>query len=113
MPVTLEQIKSLRERTGVSTMACKKALEEANSDENKAIEILRKKGEAKAVERADKATSNGVIAVAEQAGKAALIALACETDFVAKNEDFINTSKALAQKIWKEGENADRSKELA
>ena len=63
MSVSLEQIKKLRERTGISMTTCKNALEEADGDEELAIEILRKKGESKAAERADRATANGVVAV--------------------------------------------------
>ena len=107
--VSLEQIKKLRDDTGVSTMACKKALEEANGDQEKAIEILRKKGEAKAASRSERSTAQGVVAVSEGQGKVAMITLACETDFVAKNEDFINEAKKLADKVLSEGEEADLS----
>jgi elongation factor Ts len=107
MTVTLDQIKSLRAKTGVSTMACKKALEEAGGDEEKAIELLRKKGEAKAAERADRSTSNGVVAIASEGGKTAMLALACETDFVAKNEDFVKAANDLAKKLLTEGAEAD------
>lgn len=113
MSVSLDQIKRLRERTGVSATSCKNALEEAGGDEEKAIEVLRKKGESKAAERADRMTANGVIAVAKEDGKAAIINLACETDFVAKNEDFIKKAQELAEKLLKEGENADLSQEIA
>jgi len=90
-------------------MACKKALEEANGDQEKAIEILRKKGEAKAASRSERSTAQGVVAVSEGQGKVAMITLACETDFVAKNEDFINEAKKLADKVLSEGEEADLS----
>ncbi|MFA6024634.1 MAG: translation elongation factor Ts [Candidatus Gracilibacteria bacterium] len=113
MSVSIDQIKKLRDRTGISMTACKSALEEANGDEEKAIEVLRKKGETKAAERADRATSNGVVAIVQEDNKAAMISLACETDFVAKNEDFIKKAQALAQKLLKEGENADLSNEIA
>lgn len=109
MTITLDQIKSLREKTGVSTMACKKALEEANGNEEEAITILRKKGESKAAERAGRSTSNGVVAIAKEDGKMAMVALACETDFVAKNEDFVKAAKNLAEKLLKEGEDTDTS----
>lgn len=113
MTVTLDQIKSLREKTGIPTMACKKALEETGGDEEKAIETLRKKGEAKAVERAKRSTANGTIAITEGEGKTAMLVLACETDFVAKNEDFIKTANDLAKKILAEGEDTDLSKEIS
>lgn len=113
MTITLDQIKSLREKTGISTMACKKALEEAGGDEEKAIATLRKKGEAKAAERSDRSTANGVVAVAESDGKAAMVALGCETDFVAKNEDFVKAAQDIAQKLLQDGEDADLSKEVS
>lgn len=113
MTVTLDQIKALRDLTGVSTMACKKALEEADGDEAKAIEILRKKGEAKAAERNDRTTNFGVTAIESIDGKSSIISLGCETDFVAKNEDFINSAQAMAAKLLREGENADLSAEIS
>jgi elongation factor Ts len=113
MSITLEQIKSLRERTGVSTMACKQTLEETGGDEEKAIELLRKKGEAKAAKRADRSTNNGVVAIAEGEGKSAILALACETDFVAKNEDFVKAAKGLAQKVLENGEDIELTEEVS
>lgn len=113
MSVSLEQIKKLRERTGISMTTCKNALEEADGDEELAIEILRKKGESKAAERADRATANGVVAVVLKDDKAAMISLACETDFVAKNADFIKKTEALAERMLSEGEDTDFSNEIA
>lgn len=95
--ISIEQIKSLRERTGVSMQSCKKALEEANGDENKAIDVLRKKGEAKAVERGERATGNGVIVsyIHNNNRMGAMVQLGCETDFVSRGEGF----QALAHDI--------------
>ncbi len=90
-------------------MACKKALEEANGDVDKAIELLRKKGEAKAASRADRSTSNGVVAVAEGEGKTGMAVLACETDFVAKTDAFIAAAQELAQKVLENGQDYDAS----
>ncbi len=87
--------------------ACKNALEEANGDENLAIELLRKKGEAKAAERGDRITSNGVVAIATDGSKAAMLALACETDFVAKNTDFLKKAQDLAAQLLASGEALD------
>jgi elongation factor Ts len=112
MNITLDQIKSLRERTGISTTACKKALEEANGNEDLAIEILRKKGAAKAAERSDRATAQGVVALAGTGSKVAMLALGCETDFVSKNEGFVAKTQALADRLLAEGEDADFSGEL-
>lgn len=100
MAITVDQIKELREATSVSMMACKKALEEADGDFDKAVEVLRKKGEAKAADRADRATANGVVAVKSENGKAAMVELQCETDFVAKGDDFIALAETLADKLF-------------
>jgi elongation factor Ts len=95
--VTLAEITKLRKATSAGMMDCKKALEEANGDFDKAIEIIRKKGQLVASKRSDRDASEGnVLAQTTADGKyAAVIALNCETDFVAKNADFI----ALAQSI--------------
>jgi elongation factor Ts len=78
-------VKKLRDATGAGMMDCKKALEEADGDYDKAVEVLRVKGEAKALKRGEtRQTSNGLVAAAE----GAMIELASETDFVAKNEQF-------------------------
>lgn len=97
MAVSLDQIKELREMTGVSMMGCKKALEECNSDLQKAVEYLRKKGEMKAAERSTRSTSQGAVAayIHGNARLGVLVQLGCETDFVAKTDDF----KALAYDI--------------
>ncbi len=99
MSVTIEQIKELREATGVSMMACKGALEEAKGNFEEAITILRKKGEAKAADRIGKSTSQGVVAVAIKGKKAAMVKLLCETDFVARGEDFIKLANSLAERV--------------
>ena len=97
MTVTVEQIKQLRADTGASMMACKKALEETNGDQDKAIDILRKSGEAKAAKRAERSTGQGVVASYIHSNNkiGVLVHLGCETDFVAKNADFV----ALANKF--------------
>jgi elongation factor Ts len=94
---TLEQIKSLRERTGAGIVEVKKALEEAGDDEAKAIDILRKKSKDKAIKKADRVAGEGVIAsyVHSNNRVGAIVRLLCETDFVARNDEF----KALAQDI--------------
>ena len=88
MAITMEQIKELRDATGVSIMACKKALEEAGGDFEAAVDLLRKKGQAKAADRAGRDTGEGAVYVKEDGGKMALVALKCETDFVARGDDF-------------------------
>lgn len=101
MEISLEQIKSLREKTGVSMQSCKKALEEGHGNEEKAVEILRKKGETKAVERGERATGEGGIFsyVHGNSKIGVLVQLGCETDFVARSEDFQNLGKDIAMHI--------------
>ncbi len=94
MTVTAAQVQELRKKTNVAMMACKKALEEANGDLDKAIEVLRKRGEAKAAEKGERSTGEGVIAIAGRA----IVKILCETDFVAKNESFIALSEEIATK---------------
>lgn len=86
----MEEIKLLREKTGAGMLDCKKALEEAGGDLEKAVDVLRKKGIAKAAKRNDRETSEGVIKVAVSADNktGAMLELNCETDFVARNENF-------------------------
>lgn len=100
MAVTLDQIKDLRKMTGVSMMACKKALEEAESDMDKAIDILRKSGEAKSVDRAARDTKQGVVTIKTDGFKAAMLSLLCETDFVSRGEDFIKVAEDLVGKLF-------------
>lgn len=99
MAVTIEDIKKLREATGVSMMACKKALEEANGDFDAAIDVLRKKGEAKAADRVGRSTTQGVVAVATGSGKVAMLQLECETDFVSRSDDFVKLADDLVAKV--------------
>ena len=104
MAITAQMVKELRDRTGVAMMACKKALEEANGDMDEAIAILRKRGEAKAADKADRSTSEGRIAVSGRA----MVKLLCETDFVGKNESFVALAQELADKAA-DGEDAAKS----
>src|SRR3712207_9531504 len=83
--ITAADVKRLREATGAGMMDCKKALEETSGDFDAVVDLLRTKGMAKAAKRgAERTASNGLVAASE----GALIELACETDFVAKNEQF-------------------------
>ncbi|HRI36852.1 MAG TPA: translation elongation factor Ts [bacterium] len=88
MAVTMEQIKTLRERTLVGFADCKNALTEADGDMDKAIELLRKKGIAKAAKRAENETSEGKIKMLEVGGTTYVVSVSCETDFVARNDVF-------------------------
>ncbi|MDX9970981.1 MAG: translation elongation factor Ts [Candidatus Gracilibacteria bacterium] len=100
MAVSIEDIKKLRDQSGVSMTSCKKALEEANGDMSLAIENLRKKGESKAMERAERTTSNGVVKVKVDGNKGALVALLCETDFVSRGDDFKALGDLLLEKAF-------------
>ena len=88
MAISASDVKALRDATGAGMMDCKKALSEAEGDVEKAMEILRASGLAKAGKRAGRETSEGAVVFSAQSGKGALIELGCETDFVAMNEDF-------------------------
>ena len=110
MAITAKDVAELRQRTGAGMMDCKKALEENNGDMNAAIEYLRKKGIAKAEKRADRSTSEGIVAgeVFNNGTSAALVEVACETDFVARNEDFgkiVNT--ILAHRVQSSASDID------
>lgn len=96
MAISMADITKLRKMTGAGMMDCKNALAEADGDYDKAVEIIRKKGQAVAAKRSDRETSEGCVLAKTTGKKAAIIALKCETDFVAKNEDFIKlTQEAL------------------
>ncbi|MDL2277092.1 translation elongation factor Ts [Parabacteroides sp. OttesenSCG-928-G07] len=95
MAVTMADISHLRKMSGAGMMDCKKALEEANGDYDKAMEIIRKKGQAVAAKRSDRDASEGCVLAKEDGGFAAVVALKCETDFVAKNEEFVNLTKSI------------------
>ena len=93
----LDNIKKLRELTGVGFKDCKLALDETKGDLEKSIEYLRKNGIAKASKKMNRTASDGLILVEEKDGKVAIIEINSETDFVAKNEDFINFCKELSK----------------
>ena len=93
----LVSIKKLREMTGVGFNDCKAALDETKGDLEKSIEFLRKKGIAKASKKMNRTASEGLALLKEKEGKIALIEINSETDFVAKNEDFINFCKELSE----------------
>jgi elongation factor Ts len=95
MAVTMAEISKLRTMTGAGMMDCKNALIEANNDFDKAIEIIRKKGQAVAAKRSDREASEGCVLAASKDGFAAILALKCETDFVAKNADFVALTKSI------------------
>ncbi len=97
----LELIKELRAKTGAGIVDCKKALAEANGDIEKAIEILRERGIAKAVKKAGRATNQGIVAAYIHPGAqlGVLVELDCETDFVARTDEFKNLANEIALQI--------------
>lgn len=99
--ISAQDVKTLREMTGAGMMDCKKALAEANGDLEKAVDILRAKGASKAAKRAERSANQGLIgSYIHHDGKTAVIVeLNCETDFVAKNDDFKALAKDLALHI--------------
>lgn len=102
--MSLELIKEVRQITGAGMSDIKIALDEASGDKDKAIEILRKKGQKIAAKKSDREIKEGVIALANVDNKKiALVGLGCETDFVAKNEDFQTAVLELAQKLSEMG----------
>lgn len=97
--ITAQDVNKLRTMTGAGMMDCKKALTEANGDFEKAIEILRKKGQKVSASRSDRDAKEGsvFVKVSDDKKEAVLIALNCETDFVAKNDEFQNLGKLIAE----------------
>lgn len=97
--ITAAQVNELRKKTGAGMMDCKKALVEAEGDFDKAIEVLRKKGQKIAEKRADRDSSEGAVIakVNGDATRGVIVSLNCETDFVAKNDDFVALAHALAE----------------
>ena len=95
--ITASLVNELRQRTGVGMMDCKKALVECDGDMDKAIDYLREKGQKLAAKRADRDASEGAVLAGVNADKtfAAVIMMNCETDFVAKNEDFVAFTKTV------------------
>ena len=96
--INMDIIKELRERTGVGIMECKKALQETDGDMDKAIRILKEKGAAVAAKKSERTVKEGSIGfcINDEKNKIACIELQCETDFVAKNELFINLAKSIS-----------------
>ncbi len=93
----LEKIKQLRQSTGAGFKDCNAAIEESKGDINKAVEILRVKGISKASKKMSRVAKEGVVAVSGDQNKKSVIEINCETDFVAKNEDFINFVKEVSE----------------
>jgi len=99
MAITASMVKELRERTGAGMMECKKALTEAGGDIETAIENMRKSGQAKAAKKAGRTAADGVIVMAQDSGRAVMVEVNCETDFVAKDENFKSFADAVAGRV--------------
>lgn len=102
MAITAKQVNELRKATGAGMMDCKKALVEADGDMDKAVEILRKKGQKVSAKRSDRDANEGSIFAYGDSNAAALIELNCETDFVARNEDFQGLGANLAKAVFEQ-----------
>lgn len=102
MNISATDVKNLREQTGAGMMDCKKALAEANGDFNLAVEILRKKGQKVSEKRADRDANQGtvIVKISADGSHAAALSLNCETDFVARNEEFLQTANDFATMVF-------------
>ena len=98
MQITAAMVKELRERTGAGMMDCKKALGESNGDMDAAVELMRKSGQAKADKKASRVAAEGtvVISISDDAKSGVILEVNCETDFVGKDENFLNFSNEIA-----------------
>ncbi len=105
MAISAKEVNRLRQATGAGMMDCKKALTEADGDFDKAVELLRKKGQKVSAKRADRDAKEGAVFIqsSEDGKSATLIELNCETDFVARNEDFQNMGQELVKLIQSSG----------
>jgi elongation factor Ts len=103
MAITAQSVKELRDRTGAGMMDCKKALTETGGDMDEAIKFLRTKGLAAAAKKAHRAASDGVVVVVGDQRSMVILELNCETDFVARNPEFVGFAEALARQALSSG----------
>ncbi len=103
MQITTEQVKELRDATGISIMQCKRALEEAGGDMKKALAILKKTSSDIALKKGDREIKAGSVSIKTVGKKTVLLSLGCETDFVARNEDFVNLLNKLTDMAAADG----------
>lgn len=94
--ISASMVKDLREKTGAGMMECKKALEQSGGEFDGAVQVLRESGAAKAAKREGRTASEGLVGIAGNSTSAAVVSINCETDFVARNEDFQKTVQAIA-----------------
>lgn len=109
MNISASAIQSLRARTGVSISACKEALEEAGGDEEKAIELLRKRGIAQAAKKASREQGEGLVFMKEEGSKAAMLIIRCETDFVARDAGLQTVGNELVETLFSKGMDAAKA----
>jgi len=104
MSISAQDVKELRDATGVGMMDCKKALEEADGDFDKAIDLLRKKGQKVAAKRADREAEEGLVvtSISDDSTLGAIVEVNCETDFVARNDDFASFAERVADLVLSE-----------
>jgi len=105
--ISAKDVKALREQTGAGMMDCKRALTESGGDLAKAVEVLRERGLAKAGKREGRATSEGAIAIASSGAAGGIVELGCETDFVARTDDFVALAERLAQIVAEGADSVD------
>jgi elongation factor Ts len=112
--ITAELVKELRDRTNISVMQCKNALEEADGDMEKALILLKNKSSSISDKKSERITKDGIVVIAEKEDKVILLALHTETDFVARNADFVDLANKLAKLAIDSGidQMKDKSKEL-
>jgi elongation factor Ts len=101
--ITAAQVNELRKQTGAGMMDCKKALVEAQGDFEKAVEVLRKQGQKVAAKRSDRDAAEGIVLGTTNGNKAVLLNLSCETDFVAKTDDFVGFANGLIDLVFANG----------
>ena len=106
MSFTAKDVMTLRQATGVGMMDAKKALDETNGDFDAAVQNLRVQGKMSAAKRADREAGEGAVAVVRNANVAAIAELRCETDFVAKSEEFVSLVDEIAARVCVDGESA-------
>ena len=100
--ISAKSVKDLRDKTGAGMMDCKRALGDADGDVEKAVELLRERGLAKAGKRGGRATSEGAVSIAIQGSIAAMVEVGCETDFVARTDLFVEFGNQLAETVAKD-----------
>ena len=111
--ISAKDVKALRDQTGAGMMDCKAALKDAEGDVERATDLLRERGLSKAGKRAGRATSEGAVAVSIDGGTGVIIELGCETDFVAKNEQFQSLAQGVADAVRAGGDVSDVDAALA